>query len=219
MTLPTPDLFPAWSFSGPAIAGVDEAGRGPLAGPVVAAAVILDPNAPIEGLKDSKRLTAKTRERLEAEILCRARAVGVGRAEVEEIDDLNILRAALLAMQRAVRALPLPPEVVYVDGRQTPAFPMPAVAVVGGDDRVPAISAASIVAKVARDREMTHVAQRYPEYGFDGHKGYATAAHLRALERHGPTPLHRQSFAPVRNCQMGQAQTGRDVPGTLVTAR
>lgn len=199
MSLATHDLFPAWTFDGPGMAGVDEVGRGPLAGPVIAAAVILDANAPIEGLKDSKRLTAKARERLEAEIRTRALGIGLGRAEVDEIDALNILRASLLAMRRAVAALPVAPRVVYVDGNHTPAFPVPAVAVVGGDDRVPAISAASIVAKVTRDREMAAAALEYPAYGFDEHKGYATAAHLAALARHGPSPLHRRSFAPVRD--------------------
>jgi ribonuclease HII len=192
------DLFEPWSMSGPGIAGVDEVGRGPLAGPVVAAAVVLDPNVSLEGLRDSKKLTATARERLNREIRASAVGIGVGRAEVEEIDQLNILQAALLAMQRAIAALPLPPRVVYVDGRQTPAIPMPAVAVIGGDDRVPAISAASIVAKVARDREMCAAALQYPEYGFEAHKGYATRRHLAALGRYGPTPLHRRSFAPLR---------------------
>jgi ribonuclease HII len=198
IAIDAPDLFPAWSFDGPGMAGVDEVGRGPLAGPVVAAAVILDPNAPIEGLKDSKRLSAVARERLEAEIIERAHGVAVGRADVDEIDELNILRAALLAMQRAVATLPVAPRVVYVDGHHTPGLPFPSVAVVGGDDRVPAISAASIVAKVARDREMCAAARDFPEYGFEAHKGYATAAHLEALARLGPTALHRRSFAPVR---------------------
>lgn len=193
------DLFGLWSMSGPGIAGVDEVGRGPLAGPVVAAAVVLDPNVTFEGLRDSKKVTAAARERLDREIRASAVGIGVGRAEVAEIDQLNILRAALLAMQRAIAALPMSPRVVYVDGKQTPAVSMPAVAVVGGDDRVPAISAASIVAKVARDREMCAAALDYPEYGFEAHKGYATARHLAALGRFGPTPLHRRSFAPLRN--------------------
>jgi ribonuclease HII len=192
------DLFEPWCMSGPGIAGVDEVGRGPLAGPVVAAAVVLAPNAFFEGLRDSKKVTAIARERLDGEIRAGALGIGIGRAEVAEIDQLNILQAALLAMQRAIAALPLTPQVVYVDGNQTPAVPMPAVAVVGGDDRVPAISAASIVAKVARDREMCAAALDYPEYGFDSHKGYATTRHLAALARYGPTPLHRRSFAPLR---------------------
>ncbi|NJN51419.1 MAG: ribonuclease HII [Gammaproteobacteria bacterium] len=179
-------------------AGVDEVGRGPLAGPVVTAAVILDPALPIEGLKDSKRLTAKQRERLYDVIMERALAVAIGRAEPEEIDALNILRATLLAMGRAVDALSIEPELVYVDGNVTPHLRMPAVAVVGGDDIHAVISAASIIAKVVRDREMAQAAVRYPEYGFEHHKGYASATHLAALAAHGPSPIHRRSFAPVR---------------------
>jgi len=180
------------------LAGVDEVGRGPLAGPVIAAAVILDPARPISGLRDSKKLTAARRAELAEIIESQALAVGVGRAEVEEIDALNILRATLLAMERAVANLALQPDVVYVDGNITPSLAMPAVAVVGGDDRVASISAASIVAKVIRDREMDRAAAHYPNYGFEKHKGYATAAHLEALERFGPSPLHRRSFAPIR---------------------
>jgi len=180
------------------LAGVDEVGRGPLAGPVVAAAVILDPSRPITGLRDSKKLTAARRAELAEIIEAQALAVGVGRAEVAEIDLLNILRASLLAMERAVANLALQPDVVYVDGNITPTLAMPAVAIVGGDDRVASISAASIVAKVIRDREMDRAAAHYPNYGFERHKGYATAAHLEALERFGPSPLHRMSFAPIR---------------------
>lgn len=180
------------------LAGVDEVGRGPLAGPVIAAAVILDPSRPITGLRDSKRLTAARRAELAEIIEAQALAVGVGRAEVAEIDLLNILRASLLAMERAVANLAVQPDVVYVDGNITPKLAMPAVAIVGGDDRVASISAASIVAKVIRDREMDRAAAHYPNYGFERHKGYATAAHLEALERFGPSPLHRLSFAPIR---------------------
>lgn len=180
------------------LAGVDEVGRGPLAGPVIAAAVILDPSRPITGLRDSKKLTAARRAELAEIIEAQALAVGVGRAEVAEIDLLNILRASLLAMERAVANLALQPDVVYVDGNITPTLAMPAVAIVGGDDRVASISAASIVAKVIRDREMDRAAAHYPNYGFERHKGYATAAHLEALERFGPSPLHRMSFAPIR---------------------
>jgi len=179
-------------------AGVDEAGRGPLAGPVFAAAVILDPARPIEGLRDSKRLTPQQRDVLYVDILQRARGIGVAFAQPDEIDRLNILRASLLAMQRAVADLPERPQVVYVDGNQLPSFGVPAVAVIGGDDLIPAISAASIVAKVSRDRVMATLAMCYPDYGFDVHKGYATAEHLAALRRLGPTPIHRKSFAPVR---------------------
>src|SRR5262249_21436722 len=180
------------------LAGVDEVGRGPLAGPVVAAAVILDPARPIAGLRDSKKLTAARRAELAEIIEAEALAVSVGRAEVEEIDLLNILRASLLAMERAVARLSVQPDVVYVDGNATPSLAMPAVAVVGGDDRVASISAASIVAKVFRDREMDRAAAHYPNYGFEKHKGYATVAHLEAIERFGPSPLHRRSFAPIR---------------------
>ena len=180
------------------LAGVDEVGRGPLAGPVIAAAVILDPSRPITGLRDSKKLTAARRAELAEIIEAQALAVGIGRAEVAEIDLLNILRASLLAMERAVANLAVQPDVVYVDGNITPTLAMPAVAIVGGDDRVASISAASIVAKVIRDREMDRAAAHYPNYGFERHKGYATAAHLEALERFGPSPLHRTSFAPIR---------------------
>lgn len=179
-------------------AGVDEAGRGPLAGPVLAAAVILDQRRPIEGLRDSKVLAPERREILAIEIAERSLAWAVGRAEVEEIDALNILRASHLAMQRAVAALQREPEMILVDGNLSPEFGVPAVAVIGGDDRIGAISAASILAKVFRDREMVALAERYPDYGFERHKGYATRMHLQILRRLGPTPLHRRSFAPVR---------------------
>ena len=179
-------------------AGVDEVGRGPLAGPVVAGAVILDNGMPIEGLKDSKRLSAKHREALAVEIRKCALAYAVGRAEVEEIDELNILRASLLAMQRAVAALDRQPEVVFVDGNMLPCLAIPAVAVIKGDTRVLEISAAAILAKVARDREMVELARRFPGYGMEKHKGYATAEHLAALARLGSCSLHRQSFEPVR---------------------
>jgi len=180
------------------IAGCDEAGRGPLAGPVVAAAVILDPDRPIPGLADSKQLSEKRREILAAEIRAKALAWALGRAEVAEIDALNILRASLLAMQRAVAALPVAPAQVLVDGQHCPALPCPVQAIVGGDATAPAISAASILAKVARDREMVALHARYPDYDFDRHKGYPTAAHRAALQAHGPCPAHRRSFAPVR---------------------
>ncbi len=176
------------------VAGVDEVGRGPLAGPVIAAAVILDPSRPITGLRDSKKLSAARRAELAEIIESQALAVGIGRAEVAEIDLLNILRASLLAMERAVANLALQPDVVYVDGNITPTLAMPAVAIVGGDDRVASISAASIVAKVIRDREMDRAAAHHPNYGFERHKGYATAAHLEALERFGPSPLHRHEL-------------------------
>ncbi len=180
------------------IAGVDEVGRGPLAGPLVAAAVILDPARPIAGLTDSKQLSAHRRAALAVEIRERALAWSLGRAEVDEIDAINVFQANLLAMQRAVAALPLMPEEVLVDGNRCPRFACPARAIVGGDRCNAAISAASIIAKVARDREMCDWATRYHHYGFERHKGYGTAVHLTALRRYGPCPIHRHTFAPVR---------------------
>ena len=181
----------------PLIAGVDEAGRGPLAGPVVAAAVILDPARPIAGLADSKTLSPLRREQLAMEIRAKARAWALGRAEVVEIDRLNILQASLLAMQRAVAALSIVPEQALVDGNRCPPLACPCRAIVKGDATVPAISAASILAKVARDAEMGELHECYPQYGFAQHKGYPTAAHRDALRRFGPCPEHRRSFAPV----------------------
>lgn len=180
------------------VAGVDEVGRGPLAGPVVAAAVILDPARPIDGLADSKKLSEAKREMLVPLIQARALAWALGRAEVEEIDALNILQASLLAMRRAVLALPVAPEFALIDGNRCPDLPCPAEAIVKGDSRVAAIGAASIIAKVARDREMVELDALYPGYGLAGHKGYPSPAHLAALERLGVTPIHRRSFAPVR---------------------
>ena len=182
------------------VAGVDEVGRGPLIGPVVTAAVILDPDRPIEGLRDSKRLTEKRREALALEIREKAMAWALGRAEASEIDSINILQATLQAMARAVAALNPQPEKVFVDGNRLPELPMPAVAVVGGDDSHPAISAASILAKVARDAEMIALDAQYPDYGFARHKGYPSKEHLAALTAHGPLAEHRRSFAPVRRC-------------------
>lgn len=179
-------------------AGIDEAGRGPLAGPVLAAAVILDPERPIDGLKDSKKLTAARRQRLAGEIRRNALAWALGRADVLEIDRMNILRASHLAMQRAVAGLGMCPDLALVDGNLTPGLSMPAVAIVGGDGLMAAISAAGILAKVARDAEMVALARRYPGYGLEQHKGYGTPRHLLALAELGPTPEHRRSFAPVR---------------------
>ncbi|WP_119965010.1 ribonuclease HII [Simplicispira lacusdiani] len=179
------------------VAGVDEAGRGPLAGPVVAAAVILDELRPIPGLADSKKLTAARREALFDEIRAKALCCSIAEASVEEIDRLNILQATLLAMRRAVQGLRLKPALVLVDGNRLPVLDVPAEAIVKGDDLVAAISAASILAKVHRDRWCAQVHEQFPQYGFAGHKGYGTAAHLEALRAHGACPLHRSSFAPV----------------------
>jgi len=181
------------------MAGVDEVGRGPLAGPVVAAAVILDERKLIRGLNDSKLLTAKTRERLSIEIRKKALCFSIGEATVDEIDSINILQAALLAMRRAVDGLRLTPEVVVVDGNQLPKVPMACRSIVGGDARVRAISAASIIAKVHRDRLCNDLHDEHPEYGFASHKGYSTPEHLDALRRHGACRHHRRSFAPVRD--------------------
>ena len=181
------------------IAGVDEAGRGPLAGPVVAAAVILDELNPIKGLADSKKLTALRRERLYDEIRAKALCCSVAQASVEEIDRLNILQATLLAMRRAVEGLRLKPVKVLVDGNRLPVLDVVAEAIVQGDALVPAISAASILAKVTRDRWCLELDAQFPQYGFAGHKGYGTAEHMAALREHGPCPEHRRSFAPVRD--------------------
>lgn len=180
------------------IAGVDEVGRGPLVGNVVTAAVILDPQRPIDGLADSKKLTEKQRERLYDEIIEKALAWSVASASPEEIDELNILHATMLAMQRAVLGLSVEPEYVYVDGNRCPELPYPSEPVVKGDSRIKEISAASILAKVVRDREMQALHERYPDYGFARHKGYPTPAHFAALKEHGPIPEHRRSFRPVR---------------------
>lgn len=180
------------------VAGVDEAGRGPLAGPVVAAAVILDEPCRIRGLADSKTLTARRREQLHDEICARALCVSVAQASVDEIDRLNILQASLLAMRRAVEGLRLLPQQVLVDGNRLPVLQVPAEAVVRGDASVASISAASIVAKVRRDRLCAELHLQWPAYGFDGHKGYPTALHLAALRLHGACPAHRRSYAPVR---------------------
>ncbi|MBL8288150.1 MAG: ribonuclease HII [Rubrivivax sp.] len=186
------------------VAGVDEAGRGPLAGPVVAAAVILDELRPVKGLADSKVLTPLRRERLADLVRARALCVSIAEASVEEIDRLNILGATLLAMQRAVAGLRLTPHRVVVDGNRLPPLPMPAAAVVQADARVAAVSAASILAKVQRDRLCATLHEQWPAYGFAGHKGYATLAHLEALRKHGACPAHRRSFAPVREVCGGE---------------
>ncbi len=180
------------------VCGVDEAGRGPLAGPVVAAAVILDPNNPIDGLNDSKKLSARRRERLKAEICAKALTWAVAEASVEEIDTINILHASMLAMQRAVDALSVRPIRALIDGNRCPKLACEVEAVVGGDGKIEAIAAASILAKTTRDAGMSNLHLCYPQYGFDRHMGYPTALHLRALREHGPSPVHRRSFSPVR---------------------
>jgi ribonuclease HII len=191
------DLFHI-AYHGPGLAGVDEVGRGPLAGDVVAAAVILDPARPIPGLRDSKKLSALRREALALLIKEQALAWAVARATVAEIDQLNILQAALLAMHRAVQALRPQPAYVLVDGNRLPRWEYASEPVVKGDDRVPAIAAASILAKVQRDGELLELERQYPGYGFAAHKGYPTAAHLKALHTLGVSPVHRRSFGPVR---------------------
>lgn len=185
-------------YAGRLLAGVDEVGRGPLVGAVVTAAVVLDPDKPIAGLADSKKLTEKRREALYDQIIEHAMAWSLGRCEADEIDRLNIYQATMLAMTRAVEGLRLAPEYVLVDGNRCPDWHWPSEPVVKGDSRVEAISAASILAKVTRDREMKALHDRFPEYGFDGHKGYPTPLHLEALRRYGATAQHRRSFRPVR---------------------
>lgn len=200
--------------------GVDEAGRGPLAGSVVAAAVVLDPEHPIDGLDDSKKLSPRTRERLALEIRAKALAWAVAEASVEEIDRLNILHASLLAMRRAVEQLAVPLRLALIDGHIAPRWAVPTQAIVGGDALEPAISAASILAKTVRDEQMRQLHLCYPLFGFDRHKGYPTAAHLQALNLHGATPFHRRSFAPVQAMLM-QGRLFQDVPqeGAVTGAR
>lgn len=180
------------------VAGVDEVGRGPLAGAVVAAAVILDPENPIVGLADSKKLSAKKREALDLEIRSKALAWSLGRAEVEEIDHLNILQASFLAMQRALEGLAVQPDHVLIDGNRCPKLTYSMEAIVGGDSLIPAISAASIIAKVSRDAELILLDQLYPNYGFAQHKGYPTPSHLNAIRQYGVLPIHRRSFKPIK---------------------
>jgi ribonuclease HII len=182
------------------LAGVDEAGRGPLVGNVVAAAVILDSERPIDGLSDSKKLSAKRREQLAEQIRERAVAWSVISIDAAEIDRINILQATMRAMQQAVEQLAVAPEHVFIDGNRCPPTHMPATAIVKGDSRVAEISAASILAKVERDAQMQELHESYPQYGFDKHKGYPTRAHFEALAEHGPCPQHRTSYKPVRDC-------------------
>jgi ribonuclease HII len=193
------------------VAGVDEVGRGPLCGAVVTAAVILDPRRPILGLNDSKKLTEAKRELLYEEICEKALAWCIARAEVDEIDRLNILHATMLAMKRAVEGLSITPRLALIDGNRCPQLDVPSAPVVQGDAKVPAIAAASILAKVSRDREMSAFELIYPGYGIGGHKGYPTPVHLEALARLGPTPIHRRSFAPVRAAWEARASLDPDL--------
>ena len=195
------------------MAGVDEAGRGPLAGPVVAAAVILDDRNPIQGLADSKRLTAARREKLFDEIRAKALCCSIAQASVEEIDRINILQATLLAMRRAVEGLRLKPAKVLVDGNRIPVLDMLAEAIVRGDSLIPSISAASILAKVHRDRWCAELDLQYPQYGFAGHKGYGTLAHMAALREHGACPQHRMTFRPVSD--VGFKSVSKSVPNSV----
>ena len=188
------------------IAGVDEVGRGPLIGPVVTAAVILDPNKPIEGLMDSKKLTEKRREILAKIIKENALYYAYGRAEASEVDEINVLQASLLAMQRAVQNLPVIPDKVLVDGNRCPQLACETEAIIKGDQLIPAISAASIIAKVARDHEMILLHEEFPEYGFDKHKGYPTKIHLAAILKHGILPMHRETFGPVKELLLSKGR-------------
>jgi ribonuclease HII len=200
--------MPRWSL----ICGVDEAGRGPLAGPVYAAAVILNPRDPIEGVADSKTLVAAERERLAVLIRERAHAWSVAFATVEEIDRFNILRASLLAMSRAVQGLGIAPQLALIDGNQSPPLFCRTRPVIGGDARIPSISAASILAKTERDAEMARLHEQFPHYGLDRHKGYATSEHIKALKVHGACDVHRRSFAPVREVMAGRDPRCRLLP-------
>jgi ribonuclease HII len=208
----SPDLFEQAAQASRRVCGIDEAGRGPLAGPVVAAAVILDPARGIEGLRDSKVLSAGRREELAQRIRERAVAFAVAEASVEEIDALNILQATLLAMRRAVAALQVAAEYALVDGNRMPRLAIPGRAIVAGSSASPAISAASILAKTARDAMMRAFDARHPGYGFAQHMGYGTAEHIECLHRLGPCPLHRRSFAPVRSL-LGGASDAHHVAG------
>jgi len=188
------------AYQGDYLIGVDEAGRGPLAGPVIAAAVMLDKDKPIFGLDDSKKLSVKQRERLFDEIVHKSKSYGIGRAEANEIDQINILKATLLAMKRAITSLTIQGEYVVVDGNMLPLISLPSQAIIGGDGFVPEISAASILAKVTRDREMYQLDKKFPGYGFAKHKGYPTKAHRDALQTLGVCSIHRKTFAPVKEC-------------------
>lgn len=219
MKNPTPGLFDDLPNSADdIICGVDEAGRGPLAGPVYAAAVILDPNRPIAGLRDSKKLTEAKRDLLAPLIREQALAWAIAEASEEEIDRLNILQASMLAMRRAVEALSVVPTLALIDGNRCPVMNVAAMAIVGGDDKVDAISAASILAKTARDAALVSLHAQYPHYCFDQHKGYGTALHLARLREFGASPVHRRSFAPVRAVLKAAASTPAAVVMKLETA-
>lgn len=202
-----------FDYAGEVICGVDEAGRGPLAGSVFAAAVILDPSRPIEGLRDSKKLTEARREALAEQIKSDALAWSIAFCTEAEIDEINILQASLLAMRRAIEGLKLQPTLALVDGNRCPVMPLRSEAIVKGDDKVPAISAASILAKTARDASMLALHRQYPDYAFDRHKGYPTALHLERLREHGVTPVHRKSYAPVRAMLDAAGPEGRACDG------
>ncbi|MDR2364784.1 MAG: ribonuclease HII [Zoogloeaceae bacterium] len=203
------------AFLPPGVCGIDEAGRGPLAGPVVAAAVILDPENPVAGLNDSKKLSARRRAYLAERIRERALAWAVAEASAAEIDAINILEATFLAMRRAVSALPIRAVAAAVDGNRCPKLAVPVTAVIKGDGKIAAIAAASILAKTARDAQMLDLHCRYPQYGFDRHMGYPTAAHLAALRTHGPCPAHRRHFAPVAALLAGRRPDAAGAPPEL----
>lgn len=198
MSTSTSQSLSLFDYEDELICGVDEAGRGPLAGPVTAAAVILDPNNPIDGLRDSKRLSEAQRDALAIEIKEKALAWSIAECSEQEIDELNILQATMLAMRRAVEGLKLQPSLALIDGNRCPVMSVRSEAIVKGDDKVPAISAASILAKTARDHVLAQLHQQYPQYALDQHKGYPTALHLERLQEFGVSPIHRKSYAPVR---------------------
>lgn len=195
---PQTQTLSLFDYAGEIICGVDEAGRGPLAGPVFAAAVILDPARPVTGLRDSKKLSESARDSLALEIKANALAWAIASCTEQEIDELNILHASMLAMRRAVEALATVPTLALIDGNRCPVMNIRSEAIVKGDDKVPAISAASILAKTARDAALLVLHDTYPHYGFDRHKGYPTALHLEMLRLHGVSPVHRRSYAPVK---------------------
>lgn len=203
--------LPLFDYDDKLVCGVDEAGRGPLAGPVYAAAVILDPQRPIDGLRDSKKLSAERREELAERIRACALAWSIAKCSEAEIDRLNILQASMLAMRRAIHGLSVQPSLALIDGNRCPVVRVPTEAVIGGDDLVPAISAASILAKTARDAALQKLHRKYPMYGFDQHKGYPTALHLERLLQHGVSPVHRKSYAPVRAVLEGATRLDADM--------